>query len=195
MSLLVKAIRNGTNIVLAMERESDGERIESVGAFSPEKVNAPPPRNGKPSDKGLERQMQDKQGQRKGLTTFYFSGVQEMHSDRFMWKVFQRWGRVWDVYMPGKVNRQGERFGFVRFMEVREPKKLELELQTLTIGSVRIQVNLPKHARVRKGFQKNYQAQDVSRNGYQRAGWRNSRVENGKSFAEVVKQYRPEPKV
>src|ERR1044072_4777075 len=121
-------------------------RRESDGAVPPGKEDAPP-RKEMPS-KGFKSQGQGQQRQRKGLTSCYFSRVPESHSNSEMWKIFQMWGRVWDVYMPRRLNRQGERFGFVRFLEVRDPKFLEKELQTLVIGNVRIQVNLARYDRV-----------------------------------------------
>src|ERR1044072_1079560 len=95
------------------------ERRESDGAVPPGKVDALP-REEMPSKGLFKSQDQGQKRQRKGLISFYFSGVPESHADRDMWKIFQRWGRVWDVYTPRRLNRQGERFGFVRFLEVRE---------------------------------------------------------------------------
>src|ERR1044072_225014 len=185
-----------------MERESNGERRESNGALQPRKGGAPP--RFESSFKGFKCQaqgpVQEKQGQRKGLTSYYFAGIPESHADRDMWQIFQRWGRVWDVYMPGRVNRQGERFGFVRFMEVREPKSLEKELQTLTIGNVRVQVNLPKYDRVVKDAPKEMRNRASNGERYQqnfvkKGSDGENKVEKGKSYAEVLKQHRPAQRI
>jgi hypothetical protein len=37
---------------------------------------------------------------------------------------FARFGRVGEVYIPNKVDKQGKRFGFVKFREVRDEVEL-----------------------------------------------------------------------
>src|ERR1044072_2144620 len=77
------------------------------------------------SFKGLAGADQGAHGQRKGMTTFFCSNVPENYTEKAMWGIFQRWGRAWDVYMPKRLNRYGQRFGFVRFMDGTDPKSLE----------------------------------------------------------------------
>src|ERR1044072_7251326 len=83
------------------------------------------------SSKGFSGAGQVNHAQRKGLTTFFFSNVPENYTEKAMWGIFQRWGRVWNVYMPRRLNRYGQRFGFVRYMDVAEPKGLEKELDNI----------------------------------------------------------------
>jgi len=41
----------------------------------------------------------------------------------------------------------GERFGFVRFFEVRNVERLERELDSLLIGNMKLHVNIPRYRR------------------------------------------------
>jgi len=42
-----------------------------------------------------------------------------------MWKIFRRWGMVKEVFISRKLNREGHKFGFVRFLKVKNVKALE----------------------------------------------------------------------
>ncbi|XP_057415291.1 uncharacterized protein LOC130710149 [Lotus japonicus] len=64
-----------------------------------------------------------------------------------MWRVFHRYGRVWEVFIPGKRNKRGVRFGFVRFLDVQNESALEQRLQQIVIGAERVQVNLAKYSK------------------------------------------------
>jgi len=64
-----------------------------------------------------------------------------------MLKIFQRWARVKDVFISGRRNRWGRRFGFVRFFTVPNELRLEKELDQIYIGNMKLYVNLPKYRR------------------------------------------------
>ena len=49
------------------------------------------------------------------VTTFYFSRFPEGIMEKDMWQIFQKWGKVWEVFIPRTKNKLGHRFGFVRF--------------------------------------------------------------------------------
>jgi len=67
--------------------------------------------------------------------------------ERDLWKVFQRWGRVMDVFVSRKLNARNRKFGFVRFQGVKDVYSLERELSAFWIGTWKMQVNLPKYQR------------------------------------------------
>ncbi|KAK7275434.1 hypothetical protein RIF29_16551 [Crotalaria pallida] len=52
-----------------------------------------------------------------------------------LWKTFQRWGRVVDVFIPLKRNKIGDKFAFIRYQHVRDTKDLEKQLDKMIIGS------------------------------------------------------------
>jgi len=49
------------------------------------------------------------------------------------------------VFISRKLNRWGNRFGFVRFCDVKNISKLEAELDSIRIGSMKLYVNLPRY--------------------------------------------------
>jgi len=59
-----------------------------------------------------------------------------------MLKIFHRWGRVEEVFISRKLNRWGNRF---RFCDVKNVPKLETELDSIRIGSMKLYVNLPRY--------------------------------------------------
>jgi len=65
------------------------------------------------------------------LTTFFFSHFLNNYGEHDIWKIFQRWGRVEEVFISKKLNRWGNKFGFVRFSDVKNVRKLESELDSI----------------------------------------------------------------
>ena len=47
------------------------------------------------------------------VTTFYFSRFPEGIKEDDLWKLFQKWEKVWEVFIPKYKNKEGHRFGFV----------------------------------------------------------------------------------
>ncbi|ESW34080.1 hypothetical protein PHAVU_001G122700 [Phaseolus vulgaris] len=78
-------------------------------------------------------------------TSFFFTNFPEHFLERDLWKVFQRWGRVLDVFVSRKLNARNQKFGFVGFQGVNDVFSLERELYAIWIGTWKLQVNLPKY--------------------------------------------------
>lgn len=66
--------------------------------------------------------------------------------------IFQRWGRVAEIFMASRKNQSGRRYGFVRFQGVRQHWKLEKQVDNIYIGNTEFSVNLPKYGRYTKLF-------------------------------------------
>ncbi|GKV24206.1 hypothetical protein SLEP1_g33844 [Rubroshorea leprosula] len=64
-----------------------------------------------------------------------------------MWKVFIKVGRVIQVFIARKRDFKGRRFGFVRFLEVKDPKAVENHLNSITIGQYTLQANLARFSK------------------------------------------------
>ena len=64
------------------------------------------------------------------VTTFYFSRFPDGTRETDLWKIFQKWGRVREVFIPKYKNKEGHKFGFVRFKEVMDERRLERDLDT-----------------------------------------------------------------
>jgi len=64
-----------------------------------------------------------------------------------MWRIFQRWGKVQEVFISKRLNQKGQRFGFVRFFGISNPEALEKQLDNIWIGNMKIHVNMQKYRR------------------------------------------------
>nr|KYP76681.1 hypothetical protein KK1_020933 [Cajanus cajan] len=90
---------------------------------------------GKPKEKGLD------------ITTFFFSGFPDKYTNVDLWKLFQRWGQVREVYVLAKRDRYGKRFGFVRFSKVENIHQLGRVLDQIEIEGKKLSVNIPRYNR------------------------------------------------
>jgi len=68
-----------------------------------------------------------------------------------MWKIFRRWGKVQEVFIPRRTNRAGHKFGFVRFTRINDPDRLEYQLDNIWIENTKLYVNKPRQRRNLKG--------------------------------------------
>jgi len=51
----------------------------------------------------------------KNLSTFFFSNFPDSHGEFKMFRIFQKWARVREVFISRRLNRWGRRFDFVKF--------------------------------------------------------------------------------
>ncbi|GKV12840.1 hypothetical protein SLEP1_g23934 [Rubroshorea leprosula] len=86
-------------------------------------------------DKGTYRQA----------TAFFFTNFPEEWSYTDMWSTFRKFGRVIAIYSPTRGNKSGSRFGFVRFLDVKNEKDLERQLDQIRIEGRKIWVNVAKY--------------------------------------------------
>ena len=133
------------------------------------------------------------------VTTFYFSRFPEGIMEQDMWQIFQKWGKVWEVFIPRTKNKLGHRFGFVRFKEVVDVQSLERRLDNnIFIGGQKLFVNRPKFDRgkvfctqetgtVTRGMgdaQQVYKGAQMDKRTSVKEG-------RPRSYAEVVKEFEP----
>ncbi|XP_057432697.1 uncharacterized protein LOC130725491 [Lotus japonicus] len=78
------------------------------------------------------------------ITSYYFSNFPENFTEKNMWEIFQRYDRVWEVFIAPRRDKKGKRFGFVRFINVKNPARLERDLDTIIIGCTKMHVNFPR---------------------------------------------------
>jgi len=83
----------------------------------------------------------------KSFPTFFFSNFPENHGEYEMFKLFQKWARVKEVFISKRLNRWGRRFGFVRFFVVGNVLSLERELDNCFIENMKLHVNVPRYRR------------------------------------------------
>lgn len=61
--------------------------------------------------------------------------------------MFQKYERAIEVVIPCKRDKRGKRFGFARFLGVRDPDFFATQLDNIIIGSRKIYVNIPMFGR------------------------------------------------
>ncbi|KAJ9556592.1 hypothetical protein OSB04_011206 [Centaurea solstitialis] len=79
--------------------------------------------------------------------TFFFSNFLEKESESSMWKTFACLGVVVDLYIARKKSNWGKRFGFVRFIKVKNWRSMEDDLNNIWIGNFKIRANLARFGR------------------------------------------------
>lgn len=126
-----------------------------------------------------EQHTRGYQNLKEATSTFLFTNFPENFGTKEMRSVFNRYGKVGDVYISARKNKQGNDFGFVRFLYVPNIKYLEGQLATILIGNQKLWVNIPKYNR---GIQKRVDVGAKSINTVVRPhGFR-----RGVSYAKVV---------
>jgi len=58
-------------------------------------------------------------------STFFLSNFPDIHGEYDMFRIFQTWARVKEVFISRRLNRWGRRFGFVRVFPISNEVRLE----------------------------------------------------------------------
>ena len=134
---------------------------------------------------------------RPDVTSFYFSHFPYFVQEKQLWRIFQEWGKVWEVFIPTKRNKQGHRYGFVHFKGVENEDRLERKLDNnIYINDMKMFVNKPKFQR--GGYKAdNTQTGTISRTGgqimedepFHQPKHHHTLPSKTKTYAEVVKQH------
>nr|GEY09630.1 RNA-directed DNA polymerase, eukaryota, nucleotide-binding alpha-beta plait domain protein [Tanacetum cinerariifolium] len=80
-------------------------------------------------------------------TSIYVTNFPEQFFFRDLWKKCQEYGRVIDVYIPNRRTKSGDRFGFVRFIHIKDVDRLVKNLCTLWMGRLRLHANVVRFQR------------------------------------------------
>nr|GEU87371.1 nucleotide-binding alpha-beta plait domain-containing protein [Tanacetum cinerariifolium] len=81
-------------------------------------------------------------------TSIYVTNFPEHFSFRDLWKACQEYGRVIDAYIPNRRSKSGKRFGFVRFIHIKEVVRLVGNLCTIWMGRLRLHANVARFQRL-----------------------------------------------
>ncbi|KAK1432023.1 hypothetical protein QVD17_08900 [Tagetes erecta] len=85
------------------------------------------------------------------ITSYFITRFPEAFSISKLWKIFQEFGWVNDVFIPKKKTKGGYVFGFVRFVGVSDVVALEEKLNTVVIEGKRISANISIYGREEVG--------------------------------------------
>jgi hypothetical protein len=90
----------------------------------------------------------------KVATSYFFTNFPEEVKAADLWPRFAKFGRVGEVFIPAKVDKQGKKFGFVKFRDVKDEKELLRRISNIWIDSFKIRINLSKFTRRSEPTQK-----------------------------------------
>jgi hypothetical protein len=117
----------------------------------------------------------------KETTSFFFTNYPADTQVVELWRLFAKFGRVGEVYIPKKLNKQGQRFGFVKFKEVTNVVELSKTLGDIWIGTYHLRINL-----ARFGRNKQKSPSTTPQEPKQPRGGKAAKVQSDKSFKSVV---------
>ena len=80
---------------------------------------------------------------RKNITSFYFTRFPDDATEEELWYHFKAFGAVREIFIAKNRNKNGRRFGFVRFEGVKDAQKLEWTLDNTVFGGLKMHVNIP----------------------------------------------------
>jgi len=86
----------------------------------------------------------------KDVASFYFTRFPEDTTEEALWQHFKKAGDVREVFIAKKRNKNGRRYGFVRFKGVEDLQQLE-KLDNIVFGGLKMFVNIPKFGRAVQG--------------------------------------------
>ncbi|KAL4585151.1 hypothetical protein LXL04_009766 [Taraxacum kok-saghyz] len=80
-------------------------------------------------------------------TSFFFTNFPEKWSESTLWLKFKEFGRIVDVFVARKTNSRGRKFGFVRFIGIKEVKEMEEKLNKVQWENFRLKANVARYGR------------------------------------------------
>ncbi|CAI9277976.1 unnamed protein product [Lactuca saligna] len=117
------------------------------------------------------------------ITTYYVNNIPEATKKYGFRKIFERHGKVVDVYLHQKAGKDGKFYGFVRFIGIEDVGALEKELNGIDYNGVKLRVNISKYPR--KTLNPNVTVEQTSRSSKRGVQFHNG-LRDGRSFAQVV---------
>jgi hypothetical protein len=115
----------------------------------------------------------EKKGKQKGYvhrldqvaTSFFFTNFPDDIKAADLWPKFAHFGRVREVYIPEKRDKQGRRFGFVKYRDVRDVRE-QLELVSdIWIGTYKLRVNQARFSKAASAKEKEVAGKDNVKDG------------------------------
>ena len=94
------------------------------------------------------------------ITSFYFTRFPEDVTEMELWTQFRKWGDVKEIFIPKRRNKEGRRYGFVRFKGVSDKRRTERYLDNIIVGGLKLHVNIPKYGRKGEPGPKQRQSQE-----------------------------------
>ncbi|PWA50328.1 serine/arginine-rich splicing factor 2 [Artemisia annua] len=117
-------------------------------------------------------------------TSFFFTRFPESWDSRTLWKIFEEYGKIVDVYIPDKRTKMGTRFGFARFVNISDVQAFEKKLGEIQVGKTKLLINIAKYGREKENTNKEVKkvVTEVQKNNHIHMGAKY----NGRSYREVT---------
>lgn len=80
-------------------------------------------------------------------TSIFVSNIPWKATAKDIWEECNKWGTVIDVFIPAKLSKSGVRFGFVKFIRVRDVVGLISNLRTIWLGAFHLFADLVRFPR------------------------------------------------
>lgn len=80
-------------------------------------------------------------------TTFYFEKFPESWDYLALWKMFTLYSRVVDLYLAKRRSKTGERFRFVRFINVMNKEGFEARIKGVIIGNMNLNIKIARYCK------------------------------------------------
>ncbi|GKD15768.1 nucleotide-binding alpha-beta plait domain-containing protein, partial [Tanacetum coccineum] len=123
-----------------VKRKHRGSKHESL--HQPSLAPHPVQRYNKPRITDFDKVMRDK------ATSFFFINFPDSWDSSALWKAFNRYGKVVDVYIAFKRTKMDNRFGFVRFINTSDVEAFERRLKGIIIGNSNLVINRARFNKV-----------------------------------------------
>lgn len=123
------------------------------------------------------------------ISSFYFTRFSDNVTEKDLWYQFKKWDDVREIFISKQRNKDGRRYGFIRFKGVHDMHILERQLDSIVIRGMKLYVNIPKYGRERgrktNSEDKQKGQEQRNENEASRSTQRCTRT-NQASYAEVV---------
>ncbi|GKF14511.1 nucleotide-binding alpha-beta plait domain-containing protein, partial [Tanacetum coccineum] len=80
-------------------------------------------------------------------TSIFVTNFPEQFTARDLWNTCTQYGNVIDAFIPNRRSKSGHRFGFVRFIKIKDIDRLVNNLCTVWVGRLRIHANIARFQR------------------------------------------------
>jgi RNA recognition motif-containing protein len=118
----------------------------------------------------------------KTATSYFFTNFPDEVKAVDLWPRFARFGRVGEVFIPAKVDKQGKRFGFVKFREVKDATELLRSISNIWIDSFKLRINLSKFNRKSEAARREERKETIG----SKEGSKTGRNTDGRSFKAAL---------
>ncbi|CAH1427999.1 unnamed protein product [Lactuca virosa] len=86
--------------------------------------------------------------------SFFVTNFPNNLNERDLWKLFDEYAKVADIYIARKLSKSGRKFAFVRFLNIKDEKRLEVSLGGVWVGNYHLFVSFARFKRDHKNIPK-----------------------------------------